>query len=49
MTPKEASESGARRRGAVIFGDSETQVDRALKAGQQSGQVLHAECESLGG
>ncbi len=36
-------------RGVQLFLVIETQVDRALKAGQQSGQVLQAECESLGG
>lgn len=36
-------------RGVQLFLVIEIQVDRALKAGQQSGQVLQAECESLGG
>lgn len=36
-------------RGVQLFLVIETQVDGALKAGQQSGQVLQAECESLGG
>lgn len=35
-------------RGVLLFLVIESQVDRALKAGQQSGQVLQAECESLG-